>query len=630
MPTRSPALEDFSRVVLLGPPFLRWDGELVAFRSGRALLSEDSYDYRIWGLQIGESDPVPLTKGPKDGNPSWEPWGRRFVFVRREEGRDSLVLWTSAEEYTAFSWDNGIREVEWAYGKVALALLKEGKREDDVRTIRSIPFWENGEGWTYWFTSRLHAIDLMTGEYWPISGEGLEVIDFKASPDGRRVAFLALKDKQKPLNVSLFVSDLEGEAHELGDGSWYFRRVCWKSESRLGVVGHDKRRGLATNSHLFETSIDSWDPVDQLSWDRSIGNSLNSDVRGGMNLRPVWHDGWWYAVIHDGKHAPLFRFKEGLVERVSPQEVSIEGFDLREGRIVVTAMSFDKPAELYLIEGDGMRALSKVNEGFVSRVELKRPEEFSFKASDGVKVECLYLAPEGDAPHPTILYVHGGPATAFGEAFMHELHFLRQRGYGLLLVNFRGSEGYGEDFRDIRGHYGERDYLDLMEALEEAVRRGYADLERLAVMGGSYGGFMTNWIIGHTDRFKAAVTMRGICNWISDYGTTDIGFFFNPDQIGGHPWDNFSVYWEKSPLAYVKNVRTPTLILHSDEDYRCWLDQALQFFTALKVLGVETELVVFPKENHDLSRSGKPKHRVERLSRIADWLDRHLKEARPA
>lgn len=622
---RPAELEDFSRIVLLGPPLLREDGSSVIFRAGRALVDDDAYEYRIWGLQLGETDPIPLTRGPKDSNPSWEPRGSRFIFLRKEERGDSLILWTPAEEYPAFSWESGIKEVEWASGRVALALLREGKREDDVKTIRSIPFWENGEGWTYWFTSGLHCVDLMTGEHWPISQRGLEVLDFKVSPEGKRVAFLALKDKQKPLNVSLFISNLEGEAYELGDGSWYLRRVCWRSESRLGVVGHDRRRGLVTNSHLFEIPIESWDPVDQLSWDRSVGNSLNSDVRGGMNLRPIWHEGWWYGVIHDRKSAPLFRFREGHLERVSSPEISIEGFDIKGKRIALTAMSFDKPAELYLIEGSDMRALTRMNEGFTSRVSLKRPEGFSFTASDGAEVECLYLAPEGEPPYPTILYVHGGPATAFGEAFMHELQFLCQRGYGILLVNFRGSEGYGEEFRDIREHYGERDYLDLMEALDEALRRGYADPERLAVMGGSYGGFMTNWIVGHSDRFKAAVTMRSICNWISDYGTTDIGFFFNPDQIGGHPWDNFNKYWEKSPLAYVKNVKTPTLILHSDEDYRCWLDQALQLFTALKVMGVESELVIFPKENHDLSRSGKPKHRIERLRKIADWLDKHLK-----
>ncbi|MDK2383819.1 MAG: S9 family peptidase, partial [Candidatus Korarchaeota archaeon] len=223
-----------------------------------------------------------------------------------------------------------------------------------------------------------------------------------------------------------------------------------------------------------------------------------------------------------------------------------------------------------------------------------------------------------------VLYVHGGPATAFGHAFMHELHLLRERGYSVLAVNPRGSEGYGEDFRDIREGYGERDYQDLMEAVDEAVSRGLADPERLAVMGGSYGGFMTSWIVGHTSKFRAAITMRGISNWISEYGTTDIGFFFNPDQIGGHPWENFETYWEKSPLAHVANVKTPTLVIHSLNDYRCWVDQALQFFTALKVLGVETELVLFPEEDHDLSRKGKPKHRVERLKRIIKWLDDHL------
>jgi dipeptidyl aminopeptidase/acylaminoacyl peptidase len=618
---RQIAVEDFCKIFLLGPPFLRGDGNFLAFRGGRALLDSDSYEYRIWGAPIG-SEPVPLTRGPKDWNPSWEPGGERFIFIRKEE-KNSLILWTPSEEYKVLQWENGIEEVEWVSGKVAAAIMREGKR-DDVRTIRSIPFWENGEGWTYWFTRRLYGIDLMTGESWPISAEGLEVLDFKASPDGRRIAFLALKDKGKPLNVSLFISDLHGDAYELGDGSWYLSKVSWKGDSRLGVVGHDKRRGLATNRHLYETPIDSWDPVDQIKVDRSVGNSLNSDVRGGMNLRPIWHEGSWYAVIHDGKSAPLFRLRDGNLEVVGRSDISVEGFDIKNGRIVLTAMSFDRPSEIYVVDNE-MRRLTGMNDGYLSRVKLKRAEEFVIKASDGVDVECLFLAPDGAPPYPTILYVHGGPATSFGNAFMHELHFLNQNGYALLLVNFRGSEGYGEDFRDIRERYGERDFLDLMEALDEAIRRGYADPNKLAVMGGSYGGFMTNWIIGHSDKFKAAVTMRGICNWISDYGTTDIGFYFNPDQIGGTPWDNFSKYWEKSPLAYVSNVRTPTLILHSDEDYRCWLDQALQLFTALKVLGVETELVIFPGENHDLSRSGKPKHRIERLKRILDWLDRHLK-----
>ena len=170
-----------------------------------------------------------------------------------------------------------------------------------------------------------------------------------------------------------------------------------------------------------------------------------------------------------------------------------------------------------------------------------------------------------------------------------------------------------------------------MEAIGYVTKKyGFIDENRLGVTGGSYGGFMTNWIIGHTDKFKAAVTQRSICNWISDYGTTDIGYYFNEDQIAGgfnrQFWEAewFNKYWDQSPLKYAGNIKTPTLIIHSMEDYRCWLDQALQLYTVLKVRGIPTRLVLFPKENHDLSRRGKPKHRVERLKQIINWFKKYL------
>ena len=196
----------------------------------------------------------------------------------------------------------------------------------------------------------------------------------------------------------------------------------------------------------------------------------------------------------------------------------------------------------------------------------------------------------------------------------------------MIFSNPRGSDGYGEEFADIREHYGERDYQDLMEVVDEALKRfGFIDEERIGVTGGSYGGFMTNWIVGHTKRFKAAVTQRSISNWVSFFGTTDIGYYFAPDQIGKDPWSNLDGYWEKSPLKYAPNVETPLLIIHSIEDYRCWLPEALQFYTALKYLGKRVELALFPSENHDLSRSGKPKHRVKRLELIAGWMERWLR-----
>ena len=196
----------------------------------------------------------------------------------------------------------------------------------------------------------------------------------------------------------------------------------------------------------------------------------------------------------------------------------------------------------------------------------------------------------------------------------------------MICLNPRGSDGYSEKFADIRGKYGTRDYDDLMEGLDHVLKKfPQIDGDRLAIAGGSYGGFMTNWAIGHTTRFRAAVTDRSIASWISFWGTSDIGPHFTEDQVGGDPWDSEEKLLNDSPLRYVPNVETPLMLVHSMEDYRCWMVEGLEFFTALKKHGKEAELVLFPGENHDLSRVGKPKHRVARLRHYIRWFDEHLK-----
>jgi dipeptidyl aminopeptidase/acylaminoacyl peptidase len=228
--------------------------------------------------------------------------------------------------------------------------------------------------------------------------------------------------------------------------------------------------------------------------------------------------------------------------------------------------------------------------------------------------------------YPAILDVHGGPKTADGDIYFHEMQYWASHGYFVLFCNPRGSDGRGNEFADIRGKYGTIDYDDLMKFTDSVLEKyNNIDKNRLGVTGGSYGGFMTNWIIGHTDRFKAAASQRSISNWVSDFGTTDIGFYFNPNEVGGNPWNNIDKYWEHSPLRYADKVKTPTLFIHSDEDHRCWMGEGLQMFTALKYFGVESRLCLFHGENHELSRSGKPKHRIRRLKEITEWFDSHLK-----
>ena len=229
--------------------------------------------------------------------------------------------------------------------------------------------------------------------------------------------------------------------------------------------------------------------------------------------------------------------------------------------------------------------------------------------------------------YPAILDIHGGPKTVYGTCFMHEMQYWANEGYFVFFCNPRGGDGRGNEFADIRGRYGQEDYEDIM-AFTDYVLWSYPQIDksRIGVTGGSYGGFMTNWIIGHTHRFAAAASQRSISNWISMEGTSDIGPYFGLDQAGGNAWERQDQAWWHSPLKYADKCTTPTLFIHSDEDYRCWMVEALQMFSALKVHGIESRVCLFHGENHELSRSGKPEHRIRRLKEITDWFNHYLKK----
>jgi dipeptidyl aminopeptidase/acylaminoacyl peptidase len=239
------------------------------------------------------------------------------------------------------------------------------------------------------------------------------------------------------------------------------------------------------------------------------------------------------------------------------------------------------------------------------------------------------MPPVGYQPgyqYPAILEIHGGPHSAYGEAFFHEFQVLAALGYAVVFTNPRGSQGYGQAFTSAtRNDWGGRDYEDIMAGLDAALARfPFLDAERLGVAGGSYGGYMTNWIVGHTTRFKAAVTMRSIANCLSQWGMSDIAYFKGGWEFPGDPWESPEFYWQRSPLAYVHHVTTPLLILHSENDLRCPVGEAEQLFVALKKLGKSVKFVRFPNESHELSRSGGPQHRLERLRLIVDWFAAHI------
>lgn len=284
--------------------------------------------------------------------------------------------------------------------------------------------------------------------------------------------------------------------------------------------------------------------------------------------------------------------------------------------------------ELFRIDNDDLHCISNINTEVLRNKIVNPPHKLQFKNSDGLIISGFVIEPAGyepDKKYPGILEIHGGPRTAFTAGFFHEMQFLAGKGYFVFFCNPRGSAGCGEAFADIRTRWGTVDFTDVMEWTDFVLEQYPAiDASSLAVMGGSYGGYMTNWCITHTNRFRAAVSMRSVANLFSDYGATDYSIWGTPGVHGGTPWSNAELLKKQSPYAYAMNITTPTLFLHSFEDYRCSLSGAMQMYSAMQKIGVPTRMCLFRSANHELSRSGPPRSRIRRLKEIAAWVDRYL------
>lgn len=276
-----------------------------------------------------------------------------------------------------------------------------------------------------------------------------------------------------------------------------------------------------------------------------------------------------------------------------------------------------------------MWRISNANGAWLKEFDLAQPELITYKGADGWSIDGWLLKPRDFDPnkkYPLIVEIHGGPHTQYGYGFFHEMQMLVAEGYVVFYTNPRGSIGYGYDFANaVRAAWGEKDSIDIMNGVDELLKRGYIDEQRLGVTGGSYGGFMTNWLVGHYDCFKVAVTDRCVSNMATLFGASDVGWDLADDELDTTPWEDLDKYMRMSPIMYVKNIHTPLLIIHSEQDLRCGIEQGEQLFTALQWLGRESKLVRFEGQSHGLSRGGHPRSRLERLRHIREWFARYLK-----
>ncbi|HEY5578872.1 MAG TPA: S9 family peptidase, partial [Acidimicrobiia bacterium] len=294
--------------------------------------------------------------------------------------------------------------------------------------------------------------------------------------------------------------------------------------------------------------------------------------------------------------------------------------------IAFAATASADPGELHLWENQHERVLTGFNEEFRAQVALSPPRPFVFE-SGGAEVDAWAYLPEGNGPFPLLLNIHGGPASQYGYGFFDEFQVYAGAGYGVLACNPRGSTGRGRDFlRAVTGDgWGTADLQDVTACVDQALLRfPQLDASRVGVMGGSYGGFLTAWLVAHDQRYRSAIVERALLGWESFAGTSDIGATFSRRYLDADLPEGRQLLAERSPLNVAHRITTPTLILHSENDFRCPIEQAEQLFMTLLKAGTDVEMVRFPDEGHELSRSGKPRHRRERLEIVVDWHNRHL------
>ncbi|MDV3293744.1 MAG: S9 family peptidase [Nitrososphaerales archaeon] len=624
---------------MLSEPSFSPDGKRVAFSTRRANVEDDGYDSDVCVVQLTGIKLTKYTSGKKDSDPMWSPDGKSILFTSKrgfakdEKGGALYVISAEGGEARLLvKSKEGVESPQWSPDSKTIYYLSNVVKEqkDDVKVIRRFGYWFNGLGFTYNKRKHLFKLDLSNGASTRLTNGEFDVAALAVSHSGRWIGYLAATNDLKPYISDLFLLDVrKGRRVKLTSSTMEMTALAWSpDDSQIAILGDDLPAGFASHEKIWVLNPRSRSLRMVDKDDTNKANRLNTDVRAKSHgpHTIVWDADGIYHLRAAGGSVELCRLQPGKGSNVVVGgRRSIEGYDVKHGKVVFVAMDSSHPEELYLKSKRDER-LTDLNAEVYDRLDVLSPRPFRFSASDGERIEGWVLLPKSGRRVPGILYVHGGPKTAFGHSYLHEFQAFAGAGYAVIYINPRGSDGYSERFADIRGRYGTRDYDDLMEGLDFALRKfRQIDGRRLAVAGGSYGGYMANWVVGHTDRFKAAVADRSIASWISMWTTSDIGPHFTSDQMGGDPWNAEDKLMSDSPLRYAPNVKTPVLIVHSMEDYRCPMPEGIQFFTALKMLRKEAEMVLFPGENHDLSRVGKPKHRVARLQHYIRWFNRHLK-----
>jgi dipeptidyl aminopeptidase/acylaminoacyl peptidase len=622
------------------------DGKTVAFVATKLDKKSDSYVSAIWVAAAKGGEPRQFTAGTKrDGSPRWSPDGKQLAFVseRGEEKPQLYVMAADGGEARALTkLPLGAGVPAWSPDGASIAFsAKTGdapdpdpKKAKPYRRITSLKYRVNGEGFTYDHRRHLFVVGLDGDDPRQLTDGDWDDTQPAWSPDGRSIAFVSARHARRDFGNDSdvwVVAAKGGRARKLTATKGACKAPSWSPDGQ--TIAHIHTPTWPANGTLRLASAMGGDlsPVDT-SFDRDTG----AGAVPGAVAQPAWLPGGAILSLAADRGRANLVVSTGEGTRTvgsADQMLSWYSVSANGKTAAVVGSTVTSPGEVSIVDvaSGKQRQLTSMNQEWLAKVQPAAGKRMVVRTADGVEVDCWVMKPAGfkaGKKYPVILNVHGGPFGQFGETFFDEFQVYTGAGYGVVFCNPRGSSGQDTAFaRAVVGDMGGPDYHDVMAAFDAALAgMPWADTKRLAVMGGSYGGFMTSWVIGHTNRFKAAISERAVNDWYSMQGASDIGATFNRQYLGEKAvtYRDLDAVLRQSPLTYAGKIETPVLILHSEDDLRCPISQAEQLWVILKLRGKDVEFVRFPDENHELSRTGRPSHRVDRFEVILEYLKRKL------
>lgn len=622
------------------------DGAQIAFLVARADREANGYKSDLYLYSVKDGSVKRLTSGGDAKTYAWTKDNTLLFLALRDEadkkeageGKTLTGIYEihpdGGEAVKAFSVPEKVTGLHTLPdGRLLLTIVYDNYKETRKKSYEvfdELPFWGNGLGYTNAKRNRYAIYERETGSLEWIADSWTDCIRFSALGDLLLYQAYPFHDSVRGLKPGLYLYNLKTKETKtfLEPETMRTGTIELLSATEGLVAAADNKYDGTKYCDFYKLNLADGSLSLFAPYDASIGSgSVGSDARYGAGRGQKALGDEFFFISTVGDCAKLYKLSaDGTVSGPLTSGSSCDSFDLSaDGHIVSCEMQGLKLPELYL---DG-KQITDFNGALLSEHTLSKPEPFTFTAGDGCEIHGWVMKPadyEEGKTYPGVLHVHGGPRTVFSDVFHHEMQMWAGSGYFVFYCNPRGSDGRGTDFGDINGKYGTVDFANVMDFTDQVLERyPQIDKKRIAIAGGSYGGFMTNWAVGHTDRFAAAVSQRSIANWVSFEHNSDIGHTFPLSNQKVLTRENVELLWDQSPLKAAPNCKTPILFIHSDEDYRCYMAEGLAMYSAVKRNGCPAKLCLFHGENHELSRSGKPENRIDRMKEIVGWLDTYLK-----